>query len=485
MITLVGLGPAGAGSLSVAARDALRAAAPLWFRTGRHPAAEELAREGLRFETFDALYEAGESFAEVYAEIARRVLEAGRAGDVAYAVPGHPLVGEEAARQILAAAREEGLPVRVVGSASFVEPALAAAGASLGEGLCIIDALAMDRLQLRTDLATLIYQVYDRTTASDVKLALMRRFPDEWEVTVVRAAGVAGQESVEWLPLYRLDRVDHDHLTSVYVPPLPEGRRVTMDDLVAVMARLRAEDGCPWDREQDHLTLRRYLFEECCEAIDAIDAGDMDDLCEELGDILLQIVFHAQIEDEVGGFTTDAVIAGIVEKLIRRHPHVFADATAEDPDAVIRTWERIKQAERAGAPPQSVLHGVPAALPALMRAMAVSRKAVRVGFEWNCLEDVLDKVEEELRELRAAIAEDDAAHVRAEIGDLLFAIVNVARWRNVDPEEALRSMLARFTARFAYIEAGADAQGRELETLTLAEMDALWDEAKAKGIGAS
>jgi tetrapyrrole methylase family protein/MazG family protein len=295
----------------------------------------------------------------------------------------------------------------------------------------------------------------------------------------VRQAGVAGREEVLETPLHRLDRVDADHLTAVYVPPLPESRRKpTFADLVAVMARLRAEGGCPWDREQDHRSLRRYLIEECYEAVDAIDADDMDSLAEELGDVLLQVVFHAQIEHENGCFDIDDVVSHIVRKLVRRHPHVFGEVTVENSAEVLDNWEQIKRQEKGEGWRESALDGVPSSLPALIRALEISKRAAKVGFEWERFEDVLAKMEEEIGELREAIeaGREDAAF--DEIGDLLFTIVNVARWRKLDPEDALRQMLVRFCTRFRRIEQAARAQSRPLTDLTLAEMDALWEAAK-------
>lgn len=479
MITLIGLGPADSGSVSVAACDALRAAPRLFVRTTQHPAVQNLSAEGIGFESFDSLYEAQDTFDAVYEAIADKVLAIAREMDVAYAVPGHPLVAEESVRRLITKARAEQIPVRVVGSGSFLEPALTALGLSIDEGIVLLDALAIERHPLSTNLGLLLYQVYDRDTASTVKLALMHEYPDDWEVAVVRQAGVTGKETVERIPLYRLDRVEVDHLTVVYVPPLPkERRRKTFANLVEVMSQLRGQGGCPWDREQNHQTLKKYLIEECYEVIEAIDQYDLDALCEELGDVLLQVVFHAQLEAEEGTFTIDDVIQRIVEKLIRRHPHVFGDLQVADSAEVLRNWDQIKKAEKTNGRSESVLDGVPTSLPALMQAMEIGKRAMKVGFEWERLEDVLAKMEEEVRELRQAITDGRAEEVFEEIGDLLFAIVNVARWQKVDPEEALRQMLRRFTRRFRYIEQRATAQGRSLPEMTLEEMDALWDEAK-------
>lgn len=484
MITLIGLGPADAAGLSVAARDALRAAPLLFVRTSRHPAVAALDATGVPYESLDPFYESGESFDAVYDSIATRVLEAARLGDVAFAVPGHPLVAEESVRRLLARAREENIPIRIVGSASFLEPALSLLQLSLGDGLVLLDALALDShaaIDAGVDMGLLLYQVYDRHVASAAKLALMRRCPDDWPVHVIHHAGIPGEERVESVPLHRLDRAAADHLTSVYVPPLPrEKRRKTFADLVWVMARLRGEGGCPWDREQDHVTLKKYMIEECYEAIEAIDNEDLDSLCEELGDVLLQVVFHAQLEAEAGVFDIDDVTEAIVDKLIRRHPHVFGDLAVADSEEVLRNWEQIKKAEKGEGWRKSVLDGVPAGLPALMRAMEISKKAVKVGFEWERFEDVVAKMEEETRELEAAIAGGSREEIASELGDLLFTLVNIARWQKVDPEDALRQMLRRFTDRFQHVERRAREQGRRLEEMSLAEMDALWEEAKAR-----
>lgn len=264
--------------------------------------------------------------------------------------------------------------------------------------------------------------------------------------------------------------------------------------LLAVMAKLRSPDGCPWDRQQTHESLRPYLLEEAYELLDAIDAGDDAAFVDELGDVLLQVVFHATIAAESGRFTMKDVIDGLVAKLIRRHPHVFGDAEAKDAASVARLWEQIKQSEAApgrtdppGAP--SLLDGLAKGLPALMEAEKLQRRAARVGFEWDDIEGAWEKVREELDELKAAASRHHGtdgsrrADIEEELGDVLFALVNVARYVQVDPEQSLRAANAKFRRRFRYIEARAAELGKHLRDMTLEEMDALWDEAKANGGG--
>ncbi len=251
-----------------------------------------------------------------------------------------------------------------------------------------------------------------------------------------------------------------------------------LEELARVMARLRGPDGCPWDRQQTHESLRRDLLEECHEVLEAIDAGDAEVLADELGDLLLQIVFHAQIAAERGDFDLSTVAERITAKLRRRHPHVFGDATVRDSDEVLANWERLKRDEPPARGRESVLDGVPRALPALLKATSLQKKATRVGFDWaeGDVAGPLGKVGEELAELRDAVGR--AGDIEHEIGDLLFAVVNVARRLGTDAEDALRLACRRFEKRFQTIEAAAAAGGRELSAMSLAEMDELWEQAK-------
>jgi tetrapyrrole methylase family protein/MazG family protein len=253
-------------------------------------------------------------------------------------------------------------------------------------------------------------------------------------------------------------------------------------ELVEVMARLRGEHGCPWDREQTPESIKPYLVEETYEVLEAIDEQDSAKLREELGDLMLQIVFHAQMAKEAGVFSIADVLAAINDKLTRRHPHVFGDVKAETAQEVLFNWEQIKQTERQALRGKaSLLDGVPRELPALLRAHRLQEKASRVGFDWSEAREVLLKVEEEMAELRAAMEGQAPERVEAELGDILFALVNLGRFLAVNPEEALRKTIARFIARFQFIEEELARRGRSLRQATLAEMDALWAEAKAQG----
>ena len=263
---------------------------------------------------------------------------------------------------------------------------------------------------------------------------------------------------------------------------MSESARDAFEDLVQIMARLRGENGCPWDRQQTHESIKPYLLEETYEVLESIDENDPEKLREELGDLALQVVFHAQMAEEVGLFTIADVLRGINEKLRRRHPHIFGDVKADTAQEVLFNWEQIKKQEREKTQGRaSLLDGVPRELPALLRAHRLQEKASRVGFDWNEAREVYQKVEEELSELRTAMEGEQTERIEAELGDLLFSLVNLGRFIAVNPEEALRKTIARFIARFQYIEEELARRGTAPGDVTLHEMDALWAEAKAKG----
>jgi tetrapyrrole methylase family protein/MazG family protein len=509
-ITIVGLGPGSFSQLSLAAWEALQRARVLFLRTAIHPTVAHLQQRGIAFTSFDSYYETAETFEAVYERIADTVIQAAAAGPVTYAVPGHPLVGEASVQLILVATAAAGLETTIIPSMSALDAIFSAARLDPSSGLQVLDALTFTSAALTPGRPALFLQLYSRLVASQLKIALLDLLDADTPVLLVHAAGVPGQERLISCPLHELDRQDClDHLTSLYLPacdfPRPDAQEEeatreaecarkaedareaekeaahSLAPLVNVMAALRGEHGCPWDRKQTHESLQRYLIEEAYEVLEAIEAGDMDALCEELGDVLLQVVFHAQLAAETGAFTIDDVVAGITAKMRRRHPHVFADTEAATVSDVLRNWEAIKQAEKAvqgTALPESLLDGVPRHLPALMRAEAVQQKAAKVGFEWDDVAGALDKVAEETKELREAAAAGSPERCRHELGDLLFALVNVARYLQVDPEAALHETTAKFMRRFRHIERRAAETGRELTSMTVAEMDRYWDEAK-------
>ncbi len=478
MLTILGLGPGHPDDITRRAWATLEQATAVYLRTREHPCVPHLPMRG--FTSFDDVYDATADFEQIYATISVRVLDAAQAGDVVYAVPGDPMIAEAAVQRLLRAAPDAGITTQIISGVSFIEPTLAALKIDPIAGLQIHDAIsiaAMHHPPLNPDQPALLAQVYSRALASDLKLTLMNQYPDEFEVTLVHGAGT-DEAQVERLPLYAIDRSDHiRYLTALYIPAL--GGYSSFESFQEIIAHLRAPEGCPWDREQTHLSLRRYLLEETYEVLEALDAEDAPALAEELGDLLLQIVLHAQIATEEGEFRMADILSTVGRKMIRRHPHVWGETVVDGSGAVVRNWEAIKAAEKGDRKAESLLDGVSLELPALFRALRLTEKAAKPGFDWANADDVLAKVREELDEVLTA---QDDAHRAEEMGDLLFVIANWARKLNIDPETALRAANAKFTRRFRYVEAQAAAQGQPLSAFTLDQMDAWWNAAKGAGL---
>ena len=470
-MTVVGLGPGSADLLTLEAWQVLAHAPEVYLRTKRHPTVPDLPL-GPRYQSFDDLYENGGTFAEVYEQIAQQILTlARRPQGVVYAVPGHPLVAETTVHRLLALAQQEQLPVRIVAGLSFIEPVLGALGIDPFDGLQLCDAADLATRyhpNLDPDVPVLIAQVYNRRLASELKLTLMNLYHDDQPVVLVRAVGTATPE-VRTVPLFELDRqADLDHLTSIYIPALAHpGSLASYQNIVA---RLRAPGGCPWDREQTHQSLRKHLLEETYEVLDALDADDMPALREELGDLLLQVLLHAQIATEDGDFKLIDTVQYVIEKLVRRHPHVFGEAVVADADGVLRNWEQIKREER-GDQPAFTVGGDLARSTGFGAGNEMQARAARVGFDWPTIQPVLDKIAEEVGEMQCESGPERQAE---ELGDVLFSLVNLARWLKLDPESALRATNQRFARRFAAIEREAVQRGIPVEQMTLAEMDAVW-----------
>ena len=318
------------------------------------------------------------------------------------------------------------------------------------------------------DMPALILGMDSKVLALQGKRVLLTTYPAEHEVLVVEG----GKRKEERLG--ELSGKAFDRSVCWYIPALGEG--TSFESFAEIVAHLRAPDGCPWDREQTHESLRKHLLEEAYEAISAIDSGDFAHMREEFGDLLLQIVLQAQIASEAKQFNVNEVIRGIHAKIVRRHPHVFGELKLDGVDDVLANWEKLKEEERGEKKDgKGLLDGVPLALPALSQAQEYQDRAARVGFDWNEIDGVLDKVKEEIEEIKHAETDFELA---SEIGDLFFALINAARWKNVDAESALRGTNAKFKKRFAYVEQGAKKQGRNLSELNLDEMESLWQEAK-------
>ncbi len=475
-ITVVGLGPGNGRFLTRAAWDILSQAEVVYLRTERHPAVVDLPEYVTRH-SFDHIYDTADSFDTVYATIVTELIQLAQQGDVIYAVPGHPFVGESTVTRLAAQAEAAGVPVEVVAGLSFVEPCLTAVQQDGMDGVQIFDAIELTQYlypPVNPDFPLLLGQVYSRMLASELKMVLTAVYPDEHPVTLIHQARDDNQ-AVEQISLYEIDRSDKvNHLTSLFVPPLPQlSSLATLAETVAI---LRSPDGCPWDQEQTHQSLRSGFLEEASEVLAALDENDMDGLREELGDVFYHLVMQIQMASETEEFRLTDVIASIDAKLKYRHPHVWGDWQVRDSEEVIQNWEMLKAKEKAERS-DSLVDNIPEALPALARSQKLQIRVRQVGFDWPDIEGVYEKVQEEIAELREATLPE---HRAEELGDLLFVVVNLAKWLDVDAESALREANAKFSRRFRALEKLAEARQLTLAEMDLDDLEALWQEVKVQ-----
>lgn len=478
-LIVVGLGAGRKGLMTEETKKLLTEEACVRLRTAKHPTVEELKKEGYTFESFDYVYEQKDTFEEVYDTIVEACLSlAEETGRLIYAVPGSPLVAEKTVQLLRERAEGRSVKLTILPAMSFLEVLYVRLGVDPINGLTILDGDDIGKIAFDNTVALVVTQVYDRAVASEVKLALMEQYDDEQPITFVRNLGLDDEE-VREIPLYELDRQPNiDHLTSIYVPRRePREQTFDMTPLTDVMQTLRSPGGCPWDIEQTHESLRRYMIEEVYEVIEAIENEDAPLLCEELGDLLLQIVFHARVAEECGRFSMQDVIDGVTAKMIRRHPHVFGDITVSDAGEVLVNWDAIKAQEKAGQR-KGALDGVSPGLPALMAAFKLQKKASKVGFDWEEAKEVWEKVREELGELAEASAEGDQTAIEEEFGDVLFSLVNLSRFLHIEPETSLTAANHKFRRRFTFIEEKMEKQGIKWKDMTIDAMNELWEQAK-------
>ncbi|RKL65215.1 nucleoside triphosphate pyrophosphohydrolase [Salipaludibacillus neizhouensis] len=482
-IHVIGLGAGDLDQLPLGIYRKLKAASNVFMRTKDHPVVQDLINEGIQFQSFDHIYEAYEQFDEVYEAIVKELYAALEKQDtIVYAVPGHPMVAEATVQKLLH--EENQIQIVVEGGQSFLDAAFNALKIDPIEGFQLIDGTELRTEELILTQHVLIGQVYDQMSASAVKLLLMERLPADFEVTVVTAAG-SKKETLISVPLFELDRVTTlSNLTAVYIPPVREDNLLyrNFSKLRQVIQQLRGPGGCPWDQKQTHESLKKYLIEESYELLEAIDEEDDDHIVEELGDVLLQVLLHAQIGEDDGFFNVEDVIEGVTRKMIRRHPHVFANTEVDNADDVVTNWEAIKKEEKKekgiSEEEPSLLDGIPATLPGLLKAYKLQKKAGKVGFDWGEEAPMWDKLNEELAEWQVEMKEGRKDKSVEEFGDVLFAFVNIARFHEIDPEEALRKTNQKFSRRFQFIEKQVQQLGKPIEDFSLTELDEFWEEAK-------
>lgn len=474
-ITVVSLGPGDPRLLTQQSADAIRSSRRLILRTAQHRAAAWLQEQGIPFEDFDALYAQYEDFDELHEVMAGRLWAAAEKAHVTFAVIDAQTDG--AVRALRAARPDEG-KVTILPGVTMADNCLALLPEEFEQSGSVRILPAIDALTAAPDPATplLITEIWDRVLAGDLKLRLTDLYGDEAAAVLFPSSVKINRKPVV-LPLMELDRQKtYDHTVCLYLPAydVKQRDRYCFEDLMKLMHILRQR--CPWDSAQTHESLRRYLVEECYEAVGAIDEEDMEHLADELGDVLLQIAFHADIAADMGEFTIGDVTTAIVRKMIYRHAHIFGDVRCDTAQEVTDSWERLKKREKGLSTQSSVLADVSRGLPALMRADKVQRKAAQVGFDWDDAIGALPKIHEEADEVLSEL--QSGRDPGEELGDLLFSCVNVARLAGLDPEQLLREATEKFIRRFTAMENLIICEGKSLEGLTLAEMDVYWNRVK-------
>lgn len=477
-IEIIGLGAGDLDQLPFGVyKKLIQAPGPVLTRTIDHPVITELQKEEVSFASFDHLYEEEEGFAAVYERIVAELIHQAKKDSetILYAVPGHPMLAEKTTQLLLAQTEVE---ISLLGGQSYLDDLFTAMKIDPIEGFQFVDGTDLHRDQLNLKNHLFICQVYDAFIASEVKLTLLEDLPAEFEVYIVEAAGSVNEQIVK-VTLEELDqKMWTSNLISVYVPPVPdELLHHTFSHFRQVMQTLRGPDGCPWDKKQTHESLRYHTIEEVYELIDAIDAEDDDNIIEELGDLLMHVLLHSQIGEDNGYFSIDDVILSITNKMIHRHPHVFSNQNVEDANQVEKNWEELKREEK-GHQRELLLDGIPNHLPSLSAAYKITKKAAKVGFEWEDVEGVWDKLYEEIEEVKEAVREKKADEVEDEIGDVLFVLANLSRYYNVHPEIALNRANNKFKYRFGYIEDKLLENNLSFENVSLEQMDDYWNEAK-------
>jgi len=454
-------------ALTLAQQQALTSGQPIYLQTEKHPSAKVLQTLHLSAVSMDDLFESAEDFDALNRAVAERLCSA---GDCVYLATGN--IQNSQLPKIVSLAKSRGtnvlvLPYLCAGDVAFAdrEKAVAISAHDLPE-------------QIDPEQNYVVEEIDSKIAAGETKLFLSEYFPDESTV-LLAFIGTDGNYSSREIKLCDLDRQKtYDATTILYVAQTEYEARTRhgFDDVMRIVRRLRAPNGCPWDREQTHESLKNALLEESYELIDAIDEDDDAHICEEMGDVLLQFALHAVIAEEQSAFTARDACTELVEKLIFRHPHVFSNIRVSGSEEVLKNWDALKMSQRNQTTQTEVLKSVPKSFPALLRSRKVQKKAADIGFDWESAQQAFYKIAEETEELREAM--EQGSHIEEEMGDLLFAVVNVARLLKLEPEFLLMQATDKFIHRFEMMEKLAKSHGKELKDLPFSEQDKLWDEAK-------
>lgn len=485
-ITVLGLGHGDYTSLTVATMNVLKEADKVYLRTQKHDVVDFIESNGIEYITYDDFYETGDNFEEVYEKIADDLIcKAKEKGNIIYAAPGNPLISDKVCQILLKKEKEKEIEIILPGSVGVVDEVLRATKTNSDNSVKLLNALDLASQYVDINSENILMNVYDVGIAADVKLYISEIYGDEYKIFIMSKNKGEKQLKSQEIHIYELDRLDNlNHTSCILIPAIQQQDKKihNMHDLMMLMEQLRGRNGCPWDRKQTHESLRECVIEEAYEVVEAINNNDIDNLIEELGDLLLQVIFHCQLAKEEGTFNMYDVTSTLANKLVHRHPHVFGDLKAENAKEVKDIWEDVKEKEKDIKEYTKKLEDVPKSLSALIRSYKIQSKAAKVGFDWDDINSVIDKVKEELVELEEAINKKDQDNTFEELGDLLFSIVNLSRFCEVEPELALLNTIDKFIQRFKYIEDESVKIGKDLKEMQLEEMDNLWNEAKTHKI---
>ncbi len=470
-ITVVPLGPGSPDLLTLGAYKHLKKARQVLMRTKKHKTVEYLAKEGLVFESLDELYVSSEDFDAFANAAVDQVMKLARKGAVAYAVTDP---AQDATVKLLI--KRAGDKVRLLPGVSLEAPFVQAALPDMP----VLVSNAVDLPKVNAQQPLVVVELNSRLLAGEVKQKLLDTFGDAAEVVFFPPGETAARKALRF-PLSDLDRQkNYDHTCGFVVFPMALTARSQFDpeDLERILRKLRAPDGCPWDREQTHLSLAKYLVEEAHETFCAIMEEDWEGTAEELGDVYLQVIFHAVVGEAYGTFDLKDILRNICQKLIRRHPHIFGDVKVTSSEEVVKVWDQVKKQESGKEAAGDRMLSVPKGLSPLLRAEKVQKLAAKVGFDWDKPEDALDKVHEEARELLAAMKEGKGTE--EELGDLLFSCVNVARLMGISVDQSIHKTTEKFIRRFNWMEKQAKNDKKVLELLTINEIGVYWERSKAE-----
>lgn len=472
-IQIIGLGAGSIDELTIRAHKALNENIPTFARTERHPIVKSLQEE-IEIECFDDFFEKYETFDEVYEKITDNILElVNKHGKINYCTAGSPYYGDIVTKKLINEYKDE-INIIIIDGMSFLDKCIKLSGFSDYKSIKILDCLEADEFSFDINSFSIVTQVYDWEMASHLKLKLMETYPDDASILKIDVL----EGNVRKMPLFMLDQ-EKNYGFSTYFCILPieisKNTVYNVTNLCRIVKILRGPDGCPWDMKQTHESIRQHVIEEAYEVVDAIDNDDVDNLVEELGDLLFQVVFHSELGSEDGYFNFSDVVSNLCKKMYSRHPHVFGGVKAVNADEALESWESSKQKEKNLSSYTDNLKNVPKALSPLSRSYKIQKRAAEVGFDWPDAEGAVLKIKEELFEFLEEYKNNDSEKMEEEFGDLLFALVNLARFVKINPDIALNKTINKFINRFEYIETHSK---KDLKQMTLEEMDELWEESK-------